>query len=429
MFTNEQIRSLAPDEASHSAGMSLAVINNWSNIGADEVAIWGECKGSGKNPYKTAIDLRNVAYKCSCPSRKFPCKHAIGLMLMYANSQAYFSDRNQAPWVSEWMDKRTSKPEPTEKSSDPVPKNPKTIEARRKKVASGVEEVISVLKDIVRNGMMDLPANGQTMFSNLSKRMVDAQAPGLAVIANQLEGINYYNENWSTELTDNLLKLFLIADTYPKHADDQSLLSGELRMRIGFPQSKEELESIPVVTDDWMVLSSENDHQAHLQIQRTWMIGRNTGKVALFLQFYIKSQMPEFKLLPGTMMEADLTFYPGLRSQRVNIKRQGQITPLKHLKGHKNIPSLKQAIVNEISENPFFETSICVINDVRFGTLKDEWFLKDLEANSLKIEIDSYTLRMILAVTGGQLFDACLTVKLNGFKLSGFLFNEKYFVL
>lgn len=429
MFTNEQIRSLATDDASHSAGLSLSVINHWSNIGADDSAIWGECKGSGKNPYKTSIDLGNLAFKCSCPSRKFPCKHAIGLMIMHANSQTYFSDKNQPLWVNEWLEKRTSKSESADKTSEPAAKNPKTIEARKRKVASGVEEVINVLKDIARNGMMDLPANGQTLFSNLAKRMVDAQAPGLSAIANQIEDINYYDENWSTQLTDNLLKLFLIADTYPRHVDEDTILGEELRMKIGFPKSKEELESEPGITDEWMVLSTENDHQAHLQIQKTWMIGSNTCKVALFLQFYIKSQMPEFKLLPGTKLEADLVFYPGIASQRVNIKRQGLITSLKHVNGHKNIPMLKKAIVNEIIENPFFESTICLINDMRFGTLNDQWYLKDMDANSLLIEIDPYNARVVLAVTGGQLFDACLSVKGNSFKLSGFLYNENYYEL
>ena len=28
------------------------------------------------------IDSTGPAYKCSCPSRKFPCKHALGLLFL-----------------------------------------------------------------------------------------------------------------------------------------------------------------------------------------------------------------------------------------------------------------------------------------------------------------------------------------------------------
>ena len=34
------------------------------------------------SPYRTVADLAGPASKCTCPSRKFPCKHALGLMLV-----------------------------------------------------------------------------------------------------------------------------------------------------------------------------------------------------------------------------------------------------------------------------------------------------------------------------------------------------------
>jgi len=35
--------------------------------------------------------LSEPAFKCSCPSRKFPCKHGLGLLLLYASDQAAFN--------------------------------------------------------------------------------------------------------------------------------------------------------------------------------------------------------------------------------------------------------------------------------------------------------------------------------------------------
>ncbi len=43
----------------------------------------GLCAGSGKDPYQTVVDL-GPRYQCSCPSRKFPCKHALALLLSWA---------------------------------------------------------------------------------------------------------------------------------------------------------------------------------------------------------------------------------------------------------------------------------------------------------------------------------------------------------
>ncbi|MFC6802547.1 SWIM zinc finger family protein [Deinococcus caeni] len=50
--------------------------------------------GQRPHPYLTGVDLTGVdlsgpapttpAFKCSCPSRKLPCKHALALLLLHA---------------------------------------------------------------------------------------------------------------------------------------------------------------------------------------------------------------------------------------------------------------------------------------------------------------------------------------------------------
>ena len=82
-FSPEQIIALAPDAPSAKAGRSLATARKWSALGCDERAVWGECQGSGKEPYRTQIDFTEPAFRCMCPSRKFPCKHALGLFLLF----------------------------------------------------------------------------------------------------------------------------------------------------------------------------------------------------------------------------------------------------------------------------------------------------------------------------------------------------------
>ncbi|MRT44910.1 SWIM zinc finger family protein, partial [Xylella fastidiosa subsp. multiplex] len=87
-WSADQVLALAPDAASRKAGSKLGAAGPWSEAGSsDEGAVWGLCKGSGSKPYQTVVDLADAAgpaYKCSCPSRKFPCKHALGLLLLWA---------------------------------------------------------------------------------------------------------------------------------------------------------------------------------------------------------------------------------------------------------------------------------------------------------------------------------------------------------
>ena len=93
--------------------------------GMQRTCVWGHCQGSGKNPYQTVIDLNDIAFKCSCPSRKFPCKHGLGLLLLYARQPDQFTQAEEPEWVTAWLAKRTEKAEKKEqkaKSETPVMK-------------------------------------------------------------------------------------------------------------------------------------------------------------------------------------------------------------------------------------------------------------------------------------------------------------------
>ena len=108
-WTADQVIALSPDDSSTKNGKKLASASKWVTLGKSDRALWGECKGSGKNPYRTQIDLSEPAFKCSCPSRKFPCKHGLGLFLLFAEQPEQFSEDALPDWVEEWLQKRETR--------------------------------------------------------------------------------------------------------------------------------------------------------------------------------------------------------------------------------------------------------------------------------------------------------------------------------
>src|SRR5215813_6655302 len=110
-WTTEQILALAPDAASAKAGQGLVSARKWLSLGADDRTAWGLCQGSGKDPYQTQIDLTEPAFRCSCPSRKFPCKHALGLFLLLAAQSEAFKEKRPPAWVDEWLASRAKRSE------------------------------------------------------------------------------------------------------------------------------------------------------------------------------------------------------------------------------------------------------------------------------------------------------------------------------
>ena len=106
-WTQAQVEAQAPDAASLATAKKLARPGPWSDLGSTDTLVWGKCQGSGAGLYQVSIDLTGPAFRCSCPSRKFPCKHGLGLMLMWvANDCALGGDVAAAAFAVEWQSSR-----------------------------------------------------------------------------------------------------------------------------------------------------------------------------------------------------------------------------------------------------------------------------------------------------------------------------------
>jgi len=140
-------------------------------LGRDEQALWGLCQGSGKNPYQTQVDLREVAFHCSCPSRKFPCKHSLGLLLLHASQPGSFKTAAAPARVRQWIEVRSARAqkrqEKQEAAADDSPEAVARREARQakwsagrgQKVAAGLEELRLWLKDPNYPSSRPIPAD------------------------------------------------------------------------------------------------------------------------------------------------------------------------------------------------------------------------------------------------------------------------------
>lgn len=130
MLSVDQILALSPDDASAKAAKELLAPAKWPKLGHNESAIWGECQGSGKTPYQVIIDVGGPSFKCSCPSRKFPCKHGLALYLLLAQKESAFTSKEPPAWVSEWLAARQQRVEKQAEKKDAKPEAPSDPEAR-----------------------------------------------------------------------------------------------------------------------------------------------------------------------------------------------------------------------------------------------------------------------------------------------------------
>jgi uncharacterized Zn finger protein len=100
----EQVLALAPDASAAAAGKKLGTPAPWQNLGGNDDAYWGECKGSAL--YQVRVARADLAAKCTCPSRKLPCKHTLGLLVLAATMPSALIATQPPEWVMEWLVRR-----------------------------------------------------------------------------------------------------------------------------------------------------------------------------------------------------------------------------------------------------------------------------------------------------------------------------------
>src|SRR6266508_5491457 len=88
------VDAAAPNPEAIKNGRGLVLKNKFTacHISEDETILFGECQGSGKDPYRCSCDFARAdapTHRCSCPSRQFPCKHCLGLMYAYAQGKKF----------------------------------------------------------------------------------------------------------------------------------------------------------------------------------------------------------------------------------------------------------------------------------------------------------------------------------------------------
>lgn len=405
MFTESQVLALAPDASSVKAGKKLANSSLWSLLKYSDQAIWGEIKGSGKKPYQARIDTSEIAFKCSCPSRKFPCKHALALLLVFANEKHAFSQAEEPEWVKNWLEQRKGRAQAkATKVKKPVDEKArqKRIVKREKKVADGLLELKKWVLDTLRNGIAHLPDKDYAYFEGLASRMVDAQAPGIATIFRSFSQLNYQHDSWKIQAAEKLCALWLITCAHQSSASLDIAIQEELKDMIGWKRSKEEVLSKTGIQDTWQVLGMEEFEDSRIKIQKYWLLGEKTGTKSYTLQYIVPGQIREMSLIPGMSVEAELYSYGAGISQRGLLKESKQTKVISHLSGYKTLEACKDDFSSELSKNPWINSLCVVLEEVIPIKEGNSHYLLDKEQKLIELVCSDEGMWKMLAISGGN---------------------------
>nr|WP_249209760.1 SWIM zinc finger family protein [Bradyrhizobium manausense] len=349
------VEQLATDQSSLKAAAGLAKPAKWSGVGSspDGALIWGECAGSGANPYRVMADLRDLGNKCTCPSRKFPCKHVLGLLWLNAEAIVPFTPADTPAWVSDWLGRRrgTSAAKP---ASTAAPAGEKDVRAAR-----AVEpEVVEDPKDAARREAQSAKRNEETeraildaldaleqwigdqLRMGLSGFIDDATARCRRIAARLVDGKAAVLAGRIDELPSRLLalaagdrpsgavvelgKLVLLARAFRATPRD-----AEIRRVVATTETRETVLADPQalrVNAQWEVLAEQvQTRRDGLVSQTTWLLNLAASgpRFAMLLDFFPASAGRRGSVFaPGERFQGELVFYPSQQPLRALLVRR-----------------------------------------------------------------------------------------------------------
>lgn len=359
-LTVRKIEEMAPDQASLTAAARLKKNGQWPVRASDGGAlIWGECQGSGANPYRTIANLEDLGYTCTCPSRKFPCKHVLSLLWQHADRPADFVRSPIPEWVKDWLGRRrkktasSAKPRPgrggsvllaetksMEPDLDATEQAEKALAAsraaersraaRHRAVLGGLDDVERWILDVIGQGLAGFTSTMHDRCRTLARRLVDAKAPGLAGQVDQLPAqlLLLPEEERPLAALEALGHLHLLVEAYRRLDLLPGPLAADIRRLVGYTVKTEEVLSdpdAPRARGAWGCFGARTVVQADdLQRVESW-----------FLRLGEAEGVPRFALLVdhrpstagrvvspfsiGDRLDAELVFYPSVHPLRALI--------------------------------------------------------------------------------------------------------------
>jgi hypothetical protein len=349
-WSPEQVEAIAPTPAALSAARPLTTVAKWGGLGADERAVWGSCRGSGAEPYDTMVDHVGVASRCTCPSRRHPCKHVLALLLLWVHGDV--PETTAPSQVTTWVEARdassarrgaeggarstaqdaaptspatgeTADPAPSPPGQGPEPDRDRARDERVERMFAGLTELDRWLDDRMRTGLADPALAKYSTWDDLAARLVDAQAGSLANRIRRLAGLVGASPDWHSDVLAELGLLHLLSQAGRRLGSLPGPLADAVATTVGWQVRQADVLGGVPDTDTWVVAARSDTREDRIEVRRHWLRGVTSGRWALVLSFAAYRQSLDTSLVVGTAIDADLHRYPGPALRALVGERHG----------------------------------------------------------------------------------------------------------
>ena len=436
--TPEQVLLLAPDRAAAAAATGAADPGAWSAAGCDEQAVWGQYIATSAEPYEVAVDLGGPAFRCSCPSRKVPCKHCLGLLLMHA--QQHVAPAKRLPFAQQWMQRRDR--HPTAHQADTVVDvqgsgdDEVAVDAaaagaqtrartgaddrrheqreqrqldRAERMRAGLHELDRWLADTVRTGLTAPALADADTWDRLAARLVDAQCGGLANRVKRVATRVGQHARWYEDVLEEMAVLHALAQGALRTSTLPIDLADGVHAASGLTVNKDDVLAGVPSTARWSVLGESRVREDKITVQRTWLATQGldaAGAVlttwAMVLAFGAFGNEVTTEHQVATEFEADVHWYPGAAPLRALVGRRydeprralGAPVPV-------TVAEAVGAAGWAMAREPWLERHPLLVQAVPLAVGNGRWTLADA-TGAIPIVPGFWRLAEIVAISGGR---------------------------
>ena len=409
------VDAAAPNAAAISNARGLVAKGKFVKLhkSAEDDLLFGECKGSGASNYRTSCDFvrpESPVYRCTCPSRQFPCKHCLGLMYALVQGKPF----TVADVPEDIASKREKAEKRVEKKKADLEK-PRQVNtgALKKKIEAqleGLHLLETLVHDLVRMGMGNTSAKTARQIEEQAKQLGNAYLPGAQAALHNYTKLfvdpeGRFDADLSatqreavySEALDQLTRLHAIVKQgrayLTKRAEDPELkpeTDTAIAAWLGHAWQLRELKECgPVQSDVELVQLAFNsyDDVARREYVDTgiWM-NLGTGRIVLTQNFrpykaakYIKSDDSFF----GVAQVQELCVYPGNVNPRVRwegmVARAIDKNDLQKVRehGHGDFAAVVKEVKNHLKAPLADKRPVYVLNYSKLGRVGDAYVVED----------------------------------------------------
>lgn len=405
-----RIRALAGDDAAFRNAQSVAGPERWINSGQNEAALWGEYQGSGATPYRVFVALDDLAAACSCPSRKAPCKHALGLLLLATQHQTAVPETAPPVWVQDRLTRRSTRSGASEKtrasnSSSATAATQRTAQ-REQRALDGLTTLERWLEDALSRGLLALRQMPSSDWEASARRLIDAQLPGAARMVRTAAQHCFSGDLWAERLVWQLAQIHLLIRAFRRLDALPAGAQSEVRAALGWTIKQEEVQRHGETwTDTWLVAAQtlETDERTGLRTQRNWLLS-SAGKIALILYFAPRSQAFGSDLAVGMRFAGELAYFPAAFPLRALIRQRTSACADAVFVQHAlpDSAAMLEAYADALGRAPWLEAFPVAIHQVTVSGDTKNWRLVDAANRALPLAIEPMSAWMLLSFSGGE---------------------------